>query len=179
MPLVGPERDGERADVAVKRIGLLQNEAEMPRTPGFDLFPFLAGRPQWDVELFTERTFGGIGSPSRIDALVVGYNSLHLSKAAREAFEADPPTSHPVVLHQLGPDCLAFLRGDLSISLRSVPGDLVTGAWLPKERSREREVALSWPAKVAPHPAAERREATAEAPPAGASGADDPAEPDV
>src|SRR5919107_2546237 len=149
MPLVGPHEDGRRAYVPRARVGLLQNEGEMPRTPGFDLYPLLAGGEQWDLQLFTERTFGGLSAPSPMDALVVGYNAVHLSPAVRETFDAAPPAVHLLVLHQLAPECLSFLRDELTIRARPMPGSrATTGARLPEGRSLEHEMLLNWPAPV-------------------------------
>jgi hypothetical protein len=148
-------------------IGLLQSEAEAPRTPAYDLFQFLETKtfdvadgndppgsdgglaPRWGVRLFSERTFGGVlHAPGPIDTLVIGYNAIHLSPRVKAALHAAPPISNLVVLHQLAPDCLAFLRGRLAIELHEMPGGTAEHAHVPAERDAGLEPLLNWPARV-------------------------------
>jgi hypothetical protein len=117
----------------------------MLQQPTHDLRAFLATKDQFDVEFFTELTFGGLlDSQARFDCLVVGYNALHKSKAIRDALEESLPETGLCVLHQMGAETLAFMQGGIGVSLRKLDCEadrvrVATG------RGAEAEILLHWP----------------------------------
>ena len=91
---MGPEEPQIEVEIPAARIGLLQSEAETSRSPAYDVYRFLETRtfvepevPRWKVEPFNERTYGGVlRAPVAIDALIIGYNAIHLSLGGRRQF---------------------------------------------------------------------------------------------
>lgn len=143
-----PTIDVPRADLAV-----VQSQAEVLRTPGYDLRPFLQGRPdRWRADFATERTVeSGSGPRATQDALVLGFNAVyHCGPAAREAVRARATSAHVVILHQRDQDCFDFLDEKLALELRTIGGADRRAVSLPPERDPDWEPLLNWPTRALP-----------------------------
>ncbi|HEX8075942.1 MAG TPA: hypothetical protein VF545_13290 [Thermoleophilaceae bacterium] len=117
----------------------------MLQQPAHDLRAFLSARKQWDVEFFTELTFGGLmDSEARFDCVVLGYNAAHKSKRIRDALTRALPDAGLCVLHQMGLDSLSFMTGEVGVSVRQLEAE-AESVRVAAGRDAEAEILLQWP----------------------------------
>lgn len=131
-------------------VALVQSELEMLNTPGNELSGFLLGRPDlWRAEVFTERTFeAALGSASRFDCVILGFNAVYQSEAIQEALTDWTDMTGLLVLHQLKQRGLSFLPPDLTVTLNELREE-VRGAVVHKHTRPQDEILLNWPEPVA------------------------------
>jgi hypothetical protein len=125
-------------------VALVQHESEMQAAPASDLLAFLESDRAFEVELFTERNFGGLlEREGRFDCIVIGYNAAHKSEAVQHALQARIPTANLCVLHQRRPSNARFLE---SLGLGLVDLDeRVEPVTLAEHLDREEEPLLNLP----------------------------------
>jgi hypothetical protein len=128
-------------------VGLVQSESEMLQAPEYDLSAFLERDPRWDVELYTERTVQSlVGSPERVDCIVVGYNAAHKSPEIQDALRAADLNVGLCVLHQLSPQAFSFLPPAHGIRMEPMRPPIQPE--LAPQLVVADEVLLNWPMPV-------------------------------
>ena len=136
---------GASIELPPATVTVIQDEAEATRTPGFDLrVIFDDGDALWPLEYRTTSS-APFAAWSPTETVVFGFNAIHESVGVREALDAERPIANALILHQLGPDRLQFLRDDLAVELRRVPGSRGWETEAAHGLVTEDELLLNWP----------------------------------